>query len=126
MLNIVKEIKFKKTSGVKNYIQIDGLKRMIKKQIDNLLEKITKSQIYDFNDLIYFKVIAEDGIAMRGKSQYYCNLMEIKVILKGCNRYIEIIEKPLKKNSRKYRKIYENAQEIIETLQFVKMVNEAM
>ena len=126
MLNIVKEIKFKKTSGVKNYIQIDGLKRMIKIPRENLLEKMTESQIYDFNDLIDFKVIAEDGISMVGKSQYYCNLMEIKVMLKGCNRYIELIEKPLKKNSRKYRKIYENAQEIIETLQFVKMVNETM
>lgn len=109
MLNIVKEIKFKKTSGVKNYIQIDGLKRMIKIPIENLLEKMTESQIYDFNDLIDFKVIAEDGISMVGKLQYYCNLMEIKVMLKGCNRYIELIEKPLKRileSIEKYMKMH--------------------
>ena len=124
MLQIFDLIRFKTTSKVGKYIYIDSLKRKIKIPRETFLENIIKSQVYDFEELIDFHIIAEDGIFISRRPSYSCEVMEVKVMLKDCNRYIPLITNPVRKDSRKYKKAYKKLQEIVSTLQFIKMANE--
>lgn len=125
MFEILKLIRFKTTSKVGKYLYIDGIKRNIKIPRETLWEKITKSQVYEFEELVDFDIIAEDGISMSENPVHSCEIMEVKIILMNCIRYIPLIEKPVKKNSRAYKRAYKKLEEIVSTLQFIRMANDS-
>lgn len=124
MFEILKLIGFKTTSKVGKYLYVDGIKRNIKIPRETLWERITKSQIYEFEELVDFDIIAEDGISMSKNPTHSCEIMEVKIILMNCIRYIPLIEKPVKKNSRAYKRAYKKLEEIVSTLQFIRMAND--
>ena len=142
MINLFKIKRFKVTENVGNFIYMDGINRRFKIPRKNLLEKLTKSQIYEFEDLIDVKLIYEEGIIVgtqsilprilfgslgqfiaNRKASYCCTILEVKVIMEETNRYIEIINKPVKRGSKAYKKARENAEEVIKTLEFIKKCN---
>lgn len=120
MMNNILKKKFIVTSNVKKYFYFDGINKKFKIPSNKIFKK---NSIFNFDELLDFDVI-EENYAIANKK--YCEVLEIKIITKNCNKYIKLIEKPTKMDCILYKKILKDAQEILNTLQFIKVVKKAV
>ena len=113
---------FKTTSRIGNYLYVDCQRRKLRIPHYKLIKNLTRTNIFKFEEFEDFELLAEEGIGNTGK---FCTMMEVKVKFEGRVSYIKLIKKPTKITSNKYKKAFENAQQIVSTLQFIKIAKES-
>ena len=101
------------TSQVKNYIFFDAINNQFKVPRHKLKYLFKKPKIHNFNEITKIKLLELED-------DKYCGELEIVIKLQDNTKYyINLINKPTKKNSFKYKKAWKIAENIVSYLEFV-------
>lgn len=105
--------KFVVTSQVKNYIFFDAINNQFKVPKRKLKYLFKKPEIHNFNEITKIKLLELED-------DRYCGELEIVIKLQDNTKYyINLINKPTKKNSFKYKKACRIAENIVSYLDFI-------
>lgn len=101
------------TSQVKNYIFFDAINNQFKVPRHKLKYLFKKPKIHNFNEIAKIKLLELED-------DRYCGELEIVIKLQDNTKYyINLINKPTKKNSFKYKRAWKIAENIVSYLDFI-------
>lgn len=114
------------TSQIKKHIFIDSINNQFKIPKHKLIELFIKPKIHSFSEIKDVELLEDEDVKVKSflffsRFEYYATEIEVMVILKDDTKYyIDLINKPINKGSRAYKKAYKEAMNIVTTLNFMK------